>query len=132
MRTRIVAETLIPGRGEPVEGGTVITEFGQIAYAGATTEAPRPVEGEEFHEVAAVMPGLWDCHAHFVELFSLDGPRSLGRRAGVGDLTELRDDGATFDGFAPTRNEGFGDDSGSHPQSFACTGRRCQPGSDRR
>ena len=68
MRTRIVAETLIPGRGEPVEGGTVITEFGQIAYAGATTEAPRPVEGEEFHEVAAVMPGLWDCHAHFVGL----------------------------------------------------------------
>ena len=68
MRTRIIAETLIPGRGEPIEGGTVITEFGQIAYAGTTTEAPPAVEGEEFHEVTAIMPGLWDCHAHFVGL----------------------------------------------------------------
>ena len=59
---------LIPGRGEPIEGGTVITEFGQIAYAGTTTEAPPAVEGEEFHEVTAIMPGLWDCHAHFVGL----------------------------------------------------------------
>lgn len=66
MRTRIVADTLIPGRGEPIADGTVITEFGEIAYAGPTAEAPTTADGETLHEVDTVMPGLWDCHAHFV------------------------------------------------------------------
>lgn len=68
MSTRIVADTLIPGRGDPIDRGTVIMEFGEITYAGPTAEAPPSTDGEDLHEVAAVMPGLWDCHAHFVGL----------------------------------------------------------------
>ncbi len=66
MTTRIVADVLIPGRGDPTDGGTVILEHGEISYAGPTAEAPSTGEAEELHEVAAVLPGLWDCHSHFV------------------------------------------------------------------
>ncbi len=68
MSTRIVADTLIPGRGDPVDGGTVILAFGEITYSGPTAGAPLQADDEELVEVAAVMPGLWDCHAHFVGL----------------------------------------------------------------
>ena len=73
MSIRIVADTLLPGRGDPVEGGTVIMAFGEIVYAGPTTDAPgHSDDEEEVVEVATVMPGLWDCHAHFVGLPAAD------------------------------------------------------------
>lgn len=68
MSTRIVADTLIPGRGTPVDDGTVIMEFGEISYVGPTTDAPPAVGDEDLVEVDTVLPGLWDCHAHFVGL----------------------------------------------------------------
>lgn len=68
MTTRIVADVLIPGRGDPIDGGTVVMDAGEISFAGATSNAPAPESGEKVHEVATVMPGLWDCHAHFVGL----------------------------------------------------------------
>jgi imidazolonepropionase-like amidohydrolase len=66
MATRITADVLIPGRGEPIERGTVVLDDGVIAYAGPTAKAPAAVDGDQVHEVPAVMPGLWDCHAHLV------------------------------------------------------------------
>jgi imidazolonepropionase-like amidohydrolase len=66
MATRITADVLIPGRGEPIEWGTVVLDDGVIAYAGPTAKAPAAVDGDQVHEVPAVMPGLWDCHAHLV------------------------------------------------------------------
>ncbi|MGB1504805.1 MAG: metal-dependent hydrolase family protein [Acidimicrobiales bacterium] len=73
MSIRIVADTLLPGRGDPVDGGTVIMAFGEIVYAGPTADAPGHSDGEEeVVEVATVMPGLWDCHAHFVGLPAAD------------------------------------------------------------
>jgi len=67
MATRIVAEVLIPGRGDPIDGGTVLMDGGEITYAGPTADAPAGGD-EDLIEVPAVMPGLWDCHAHFVGL----------------------------------------------------------------
>jgi imidazolonepropionase-like amidohydrolase len=62
--TRIDADLLIPGRGDPVEGGTVILEKGTIAYAGPTPAAPdTDPESPTFH-VPVVLPGLWDAHIH--------------------------------------------------------------------
>lgn len=66
MTTRIVAEVLIPGRGDPIDGGTVLMEDGEIVFAGATASAPTTGDGETLVEVPAVLPGLWDCHTHFV------------------------------------------------------------------
>ncbi|MGA7757935.1 MAG: amidohydrolase family protein [Ilumatobacteraceae bacterium] len=66
MATRIVADTLIPGRGDPIEHGTVMMDRGEITYAGPTGEAPAASSGEDVVEAPAVLPGLWDCHTHFV------------------------------------------------------------------
>jgi len=64
--TRIVADVLIPGRGEPIDGGTVVMEHAEIAYAGSTADAPPSSPDDDVVEVPAVLPGLWDCHTHFV------------------------------------------------------------------
>ena len=65
MTKRIEAQLLIPGRGEPVENGTVVLDEGEIAYAGPTSSAPA-TPGAEVTEATTVLPGLWECHGHFV------------------------------------------------------------------
>ncbi len=62
----IIANVLIPGRGEPIENGTVVMHDGVIDYAGPTANAPARQANDKLIEVPAVMPGLWDCHSHFV------------------------------------------------------------------
>jgi len=66
MATRIIADVLIPGRGEPIERGTVLCDNAAITYAGPTAGAPPLSDADQVHEVPVVMPGLWDCHAHLV------------------------------------------------------------------
>lgn len=61
---RIDADVLIPGRGDPVAKGTVVMEGSQITYAGPQADAP-DTPNAEVVSTAAVMPGMWDCHAHF-------------------------------------------------------------------
>ena len=61
---RIEAGVLIPGRGEVVLDGCVVLDGAAIAYAGPAAGAPA-TPGAEVLRVPAVMPGLWDCHAHF-------------------------------------------------------------------
>lgn len=72
MKQRIVAEVLIPGRGEPIENGTVVLDGGAIDYAGPTTDAPGVESDELVTEAPVVMPGLWDCHAHFTGMVTPD------------------------------------------------------------
>jgi len=62
--TRIEADLLIPGQGDPVAGGCVVLDGEMITYAGATGDAPE-APGAEVHQVPVVMPGMWDCHSHF-------------------------------------------------------------------
>jgi imidazolonepropionase-like amidohydrolase len=61
---RIEARRLIPGRGEPIENGCVIMENGTLTYAGPAAKAPSTPQAT-VTEAPVVMPGLWDCHAHF-------------------------------------------------------------------
>jgi imidazolonepropionase-like amidohydrolase len=68
---RIEAAILIPGRGEPIDNGCVILDGATITYAGPAAEAPA-TPGAEIHRVHAVLPGLWDCHAHFMGVFTPD------------------------------------------------------------
>lgn len=68
---RIDADLLIPGRGEPVRDGTVVLDGERIAYAGPRSGAP-PADGGPVTKVRAVMPGLWDCHAHFLGVRDLN------------------------------------------------------------
>jgi imidazolonepropionase-like amidohydrolase len=100
MTSRIDADLLIPGRGEPVQQGTVILDGGTITYAGPTSKAPVTVEPEVVR-VPVVMPGLWECHAHFVGLDTPDIATQLtepiARRAArsVGDLRRTLMGGVT-------------------------------------
>jgi imidazolonepropionase-like amidohydrolase len=62
---RIDAALLIPGRGEPVADATVLIDGTQISYAGPAAGAP-PADGAARRRVQTVLPGLWDCHTHFM------------------------------------------------------------------
>ena len=65
MTTRIEATRLIPGRGPVIDDGVVILEGATISYAGAAAEAPATPDAEVV-VTEAVMPGMWDCHAHIM------------------------------------------------------------------
>ena len=101
MQQRIVADVLIPGRGEPIEKGTVVTDGASIVYAGPTDGAPAATDGETVTEVAAVMPGLWDAHSHFVgmpnpnlETIATTEPVTAAARA-TADLAAVLEGGVT-------------------------------------
>jgi imidazolonepropionase-like amidohydrolase len=100
MTVRIVADLLIPGRGEPLENGTVILEAGTITYAGPTAAAP-PTPDATVTEVPVVMPGLWECHGHFSGIpradlmaFVTESPTVRGARA-VSDIEATLRGGVT-------------------------------------
>ncbi len=65
---RIEADVLIPGRGDAIKNGCVMFDGPSISYAGTVEGAPRAAGGTKTHRVAAVMPGMWDCHGHFMGL----------------------------------------------------------------
>jgi imidazolonepropionase-like amidohydrolase len=68
---RIHADLLIPGQGAPVQDGVVILDGAQISYAGPAADAPETPDAQE-HRAATVMPGMWDCHGHFMGMRTLD------------------------------------------------------------
>jgi len=68
---RIEAEVLLPGAGTPVSDGVVIMDGTLISYAGPARAAP-PTPGAIVHRTQTVMPGLWDCHGHFLGIRTLD------------------------------------------------------------
>jgi imidazolonepropionase-like amidohydrolase len=78
---RIDTDLLIPGRGDPVADGAVVVTNGIISYAGPAADAP----GEPGQRVPALMPGMWDCHAHFTGMSVLslvyDARTSLATKA---------------------------------------------------
>ncbi|KNB50666.1 amidohydrolase [Streptomyces caatingaensis] len=51
-----------------MDDGVVELSGDRIAYAGPRSQAPAPVPGHRTVRVPVVMPGLWDCHVHFVGL----------------------------------------------------------------
>jgi imidazolonepropionase-like amidohydrolase len=62
---------VVPGRGAPIRGGCVVLDGASIHYVGTADAAP-PTPDAEVHTVVAVMPGMWDCHAHFLGLLTPD------------------------------------------------------------
>lgn len=67
--TRIEANRLIPGRGDVVDNGVVILEDGAISYAGPGEGAPSS-EGADTVTTDTVMPGMWECHGHFIGTYT--------------------------------------------------------------
>src|SRR5438309_2427988 len=63
---RIEADLLIPGRGDPIQNGCLMIEGPTCAFGGSSGGARRAPAGTRVHHVPVVMPGLWDCHGHFM------------------------------------------------------------------
>ena len=68
---RINAGLLIPGRGEPVRDAAVLIDGTRISYAGPAAGAPE-TPGAVTRDAATVMPGMWDCHGHFMGTRAMD------------------------------------------------------------
>lgn len=101
MALRITADTLIPGRGEPIPDGVVILDGDNIVYAGPAAVAPPGGAEDSLTQVAAVMPGMWEAHGHFVgspipdlEYMATTDPVSLVARA-TADVAATLDAGVT-------------------------------------
>ena len=62
---RIEAQLLIPGAGEPVPDAVVVADGPTISYAGPAAAAPQ-TPAAQVTVAATVLPGLWDCHGHFL------------------------------------------------------------------
>ncbi len=97
---RIEADLLLPGRGAPVPDGIVVFQDAVISYAGPAAQAPE-TPGVPVTRAAAVMPGLWDCHAHFLGVRGLDlsrlplEPVAVRAARATSDLRAALDAGVT-------------------------------------
>jgi imidazolonepropionase-like amidohydrolase len=69
MTYRIDADHLIVGDGELITNGSVVVDGKKISYAGEDEHAP---DVEDTQHVNTLMPGLWECHGHYVGVKSLD------------------------------------------------------------
>jgi imidazolonepropionase-like amidohydrolase len=97
---RIEAGLLIPGRGEPVRDGTVVLDGPKITYAGPAAGAPA-TPGVTAQHAATVLPGMWDCHGHFLGTRKFDlaqlplEPLALRAARSGRDLANALDAGIT-------------------------------------
>jgi imidazolonepropionase-like amidohydrolase len=97
---RINAGLLIPGRGEPVRDATVLVDGSRISYAGPAASAPAS-PGAVTRSAATVLPGLWDCHGHFMGMRVVDlarlaqEPTALRAARSARDLTNTLNAGFT-------------------------------------
>jgi imidazolonepropionase-like amidohydrolase len=97
---RIEADLLIPGHGDPVRGGVVVLDGSRISYAGLAATAPGS-PGARVSRVTTVMPGMWDCHGHFLGSRSFDlgrlpnEPLALRGARSARDLRAALDAGVT-------------------------------------
>jgi imidazolonepropionase-like amidohydrolase len=68
---RIEAALLLPGSGEPVTDAVVVMDGPLITYAGPAAGAPE-TQAATVHRTETVMPGMWDCHGHFLGVRKMD------------------------------------------------------------
>jgi imidazolonepropionase-like amidohydrolase len=104
--TRIDAGKLIPGRGDPIDNGSVVLENGKISYVGPSDAAP-VVADEETITTDAVMPGMWECHGHFIGMLSANFDEMSGLRPQLAAMRVTHDARNVLDaGFTSVREMG--------------------------
>jgi imidazolonepropionase-like amidohydrolase len=103
---RIEAELLIPGHGDPVRNGVLLFDGPRISYAGPAAAAPA-TPGVPALRVTTVMPGLWECHGHYMGTRSFDLDRLPLEPVELRAARSTRDLRATLDaGFTSVRDVG--------------------------
>jgi len=77
--TCIFADVLIPGRGEPLQDAAVgiSLQDGAITFVGPQAELPRHLVEAPRACVRYLLPGLWDCHTHFLGLQEVTLPNTI-------------------------------------------------------
>lgn len=104
--TRIDATRLIPGRGDPLDNGSVVLEDGKISYVGPSEGAPAVPEGETI-TTDAVMPGMWESHGHFIGLLSANFDEMTALRPQLAAMRVTHDARNVLDaGFTSVREMG--------------------------
>jgi imidazolonepropionase-like amidohydrolase len=63
--SRIDAQTLIPGRGPPLDHASLIFSAKIIVFVGKTSQLDPKYKTLAAIQVPVLMPGLWDSHLHF-------------------------------------------------------------------
>lgn len=106
MTTRIEAARLIPGRGEVIDNGVVILEDSTISYAGPAAGAPNTPEGDVV-TTTTVMPGMWECHGHFIGVYNANIDELIVTRPQLAALRSTYDAGRALQaGFTSVREVG--------------------------
>jgi len=104
--TRIEAKRLIPGRGQPIENGLVILDDGRISFAGTAADGPAANGGDTI-VTETVMPGLWECHGHFIGTYSANIAEIHTLRPQLGAMRVTADAKRALDaGFTSVREMG--------------------------
>ena len=64
----IFASLVIPGKGESQKNQAVLSDrtSGRIVYIGAKSSIPHKYASVKLKDVPVVMPGMWECHSHFM------------------------------------------------------------------
>ena len=64
----IITSLLIPGKGEPQKDQAVLsdTSSGKIIHIGDSASIPVKYYHVKLKEVPVLMPGMWECHSHFM------------------------------------------------------------------
>ncbi|KAG6030101.1 hypothetical protein E4U41_000205 [Claviceps citrina] len=102
--TLIWARVLIPGRGEPVQNGAVAIRGDKIEWVGEFLHRPHEYQHVRPTCVPVLMPGLWDCHTHFL---AVDVASSLGSLSGFLPGFPALAGAVTVDDLRVTLNAGY-------------------------
>jgi len=106
MAIRIEATRLIPGRGEVVDDGVVVLEDSSISYAGSASDAP-PTPNAETVTTDTVMPGMWECHGHFIGIYGANIEETVTTRPQLAAMRTTADAGRALNaGFTSVREMG--------------------------
>ncbi|KFH47698.1 hypothetical protein ACRE_013090 [Hapsidospora chrysogenum ATCC 11550] len=87
--TLILADLLIPGRGEPIRDGALASRNGKIEWVGRQDNIPATLQEEKKNAVSVpvLMPGLWDCCCYYLGLRGGLRMGTLGSHALLGAIT---------------------------------------------
>ena len=105
MVTRIEAKRLIPGRGPVVDDAVVVFDD-VITFAGRAGDAPETA-GADVVQADTVMPGLWECHGHFIGIYTANIPEAFMTRPQLAAMRVTKDAQAVLQsGFTSVREMG--------------------------
>jgi len=60
--SRVDADLMIPGRGDPIKNASLVWNGNKIVFAGESKNLTEEHSSIKSTHVPVLMPGMWDCH----------------------------------------------------------------------